>query len=380
VAENLTLSNIVKRFGQMTAVDHLNLDVQEGEFLTLLGPSGCGKSTTLRLIAGLERPNEGTVQLGDRVLSAGGQRVFTPPEKRGMGMVFQSYAVWPHMTVEQNVGFPLKLRRVPRAEQQERVANVLRLVGLDGLGARGATQLSGGQQQRVALARALVHNPSVLLLDEPLSNLDAKLREQMRLELRLLQRRLKITTIFVTHDQAEAMVLSDRIVVMNHGRVEQIGGPDDIYERPATRFVMDFVGRVNYLQGVARTDNGTAQIYCEGADVSIAALASDELRGDERVTLCIRPEDVSVLPSTVQRKETDWRATVQAVTYLGHRVEYLLTVGSVTIMAEGAAAARVAEGEDVYLRIPRESIRAWTRDGDGDRTTMGSGAAVEVLA
>jgi iron(III) transport system ATP-binding protein len=245
VAENLTLTNVVKRFGHLTAVDHLNLDVQEGEFLTLLGPSGCGKSTTLRLIAGLERPNEGTIKLGDRIMSSGESRVFTPPEKRGMGMVFQSYAVWPHMTVAQNVGFPLKLRRVPRAEQQERVSNALRMVGLEGLESRGATQLSGGQQQRVALARALVHNPSVLLLDEPLSNLDAKLREQMRLELRLLQRRLQITTIFVTHDQAEAMVLSDRIIVMNHGHVEQIGGPDEIYERPNTRFVMDFVGRVN---------------------------------------------------------------------------------------------------------------------------------------
>jgi ABC-type Fe3+/spermidine/putrescine transport system ATPase subunit len=374
VAENLTLSNIVKRFGQMTAVDHLNLDVQEGEFLTLLGPSGCGKSTTLRLIAGLERPNEGTIKLGDRIMSSGEGRVFTPPEKRGMGMVFQSYAVWPHMTVAQNVGFPLRLRRVPRSELQERVTNALRLVGLEGLESRGATQLSGGQQQRVALARALVHNPSVLLLDEPLSNLDAKLREQMRLELRLLQRRLKITTIFVTHDQAEAMVLSDRIVVMNHGRVEQIGGPDDIYERPDTRFVMDFVGRVNYLQGVARSANGAAQIYCESANLSLAAQPSDELRGDERVTLCIRPEDISVLPKSAQPQETDWPATVQAVTYLGHRVEYLLTVGSATIMAEGAAAARLAEGDDVHLRIPREAIRAWTRDNEGDRTAVAVGA------
>jgi len=378
VAENLTLSNIVKRFGQTTAVDHLNLDVQEGEFLTLLGPSGCGKSTTLRLIAGLERPNEGTVSLGGRVLSSGEQRVFTPPEKRGMGMVFQSYAVWPHMTVEQNVGFPLKLRHVSRDEQRERVRESLRMVGLEGLGSRGATQLSGGQQQRVALARALVHNPSVLLLDEPLSNLDAKLREQMRLELRLLQRRLKITTIFVTHDQAEAMVLSDRIVVMNHGRVEQIGGPDDIYERPATRFVMDFVGRVNYLQGVARSINGVAQIVCEGADLTLTALPSEELAGEQRVTLCIRPEDVAVLPINAQHEDTDWRATVQAVTYLGHRVEYLLTVGSVSIMAEGAAASRLGEGDEVRLRIPRECIRAWTRDNEAERIPIVAGTGMEV--
>jgi ABC-type Fe3+/spermidine/putrescine transport system ATPase subunit len=377
VAENLTLTNVVKRFGHLMAVDHLNLDVQEGEFLTLLGPSGCGKSTTLRLIAGLERPNEGTIQLGDRILSSGESRVFTPPEKRGMGMVFQSYAVWPHMTVAQNVGFPLHLRRVPRAEQQERVSNALRMVGLEGLESRGATQLSGGQQQRVALARALVHNPSVLLLDEPLSNLDAKLREQMRLELRLLQRRLQITTIFVTHDQAEAMVLSDRIVVMNHGHVEQIGGPDEIYERPNTRFVMDFVGRVNYLQGVARFVDGATQIHCDGANVSLSAMPSDELVGDERVTLCIRPEDVSVLPLTAERQATDWPATIQAVTYLGHRVEYLLTVGSVTLMAEGAAAARLSEGDEVQLRIPREAIRAWTRDNEGDRTAVAVGAGAE---
>jgi iron(III) transport system ATP-binding protein len=378
VAENLTLSNIVKRFGQMTAVDHLNLDVEEGEFLTLLGPSGCGKSTTLRLIAGLERPDEGTISLGGSVMSSGEDRVFTPPEKRGMGMVFQSYAVWPHMTVEQNVGFPLKLRRVPSAELKERVRDSLRLVGLDGLESRGATQLSGGQQQRVALARALVHNPSVLLLDEPLSNLDAKLREQMRLELRLLQRRLKITTIFVTHDQAEAMVLSDRIVVMNRGCVEQIGGPDDIYERPATRFVMDFVGRVNYLQGVARSVNGLAHIVCDGADLTVTALPSDGLTGEQRVTLCIRPEDVSVLPTSAQHEETDWRATVQTVTYLGHRVEYLLTVGSVTLMAEGAAAARLAEGDEVRLRIPREAMRAWTRDTDSERELAVAAAPAEV--
>src|SRR5262245_58127938 len=240
-------TGLVKAFGPLIAVNTLSLEAKAGEFLTLLGPSGCGKTTTLRLIAGLERPDRGEIHLGDRLLSSATTGLFVPPERRGMGMVFQSYAIWPHMTVFENVAFPLRELRRPRTEIRERVMAILNTVGLGALADRPAPMLSGGQQQRVALARALVSNPQVLLLDEPLSNLDARLREEMRFELRDMQARLGITSIFVTHDQAEAMTLSDRIIVMHAGRVEQGGRPEDVHQRPRTRFVMDFLGRANQL-------------------------------------------------------------------------------------------------------------------------------------
>ena len=240
-------TGLVKMFGTVTAVNDLSFEAKAGEFLTLLGPSGCGKTTTLRLVAGLERPDRGEIQVGGRLLSSATSGLFVPPERRGMGMVFQSYAIWPHMTVFENVAFPLQELRVPRAEIRERVMTILGTVGLGELHARPAPMLSGGQQQRVALARALVSNPEVLLLDEPLSNLDARLREEMRFELREMQAKLGITSVFVTHDQAEAMTLSDRIVVMNAGRIEQEGSPQEVYQRPSTRFVMDFLGRANHL-------------------------------------------------------------------------------------------------------------------------------------
>lgn len=361
MAANLKLTGVSKLFGRTVAVQDLHLEVNAGEFLTLLGPSGCGKSTTLRLIAGLERANSGTIELGDRVLTSVERNTFVPPEKRGMGMVFQSYAVWPHMTVEQNVAFPLKLRHVPGDEQRRRVGEVLHLVGLEGYEARGATQLSGGQQQRVALARALVHNPAVLLLDEPLSNLDAKLRDQMRLELRLLQGRLKITTIFVTHDQAEAMVLSDRIVVMNQGNVEQIGSPDEIYEQPGSRFVMDFVGRVNYLPAtVLNCAEQSATIRSDDGGIEFQYARANSLRAGQGVTLCIRPEDVTLVRGGESPQPTDWPASVQEVTYLGHRVEYLLQLGKLTMQAEGPVSDRFRQGESLYLRVQRDAVRVWT--------------------
>src|SRR5437870_7653762 len=230
-------TGLVEMFGTVTAVNDLSFEAKAGEFLTLLGPSGCGKTTTLRLVAGLERPDRGEVQVGGRLLSSANSGLFVPPERRGMGMVFQSYAIWPHMTVFENVAFPLQEMRVPRPEIRQRVRAMLETVGLGGLEDRPAPMLSGGQQQRVALARALVFNPEVLLLDEPLSNLDARLREEMRFELRDMQARLGITSIFVTHDQAEAMTLSHHIIVMNAGRLEQHGTPEDVYRRPRTQFV-----------------------------------------------------------------------------------------------------------------------------------------------
>src|SRR6059036_2042025 len=264
-------SGLVKTFGTVVAVNDLSFEAKAGEFLTLLGPSGCGKTTTLRLVAGLERPDRGEIQVGGRPLSSTESGLFVPPERRGMGMVFQSYAIWPHMTVYENVAFPLQELRVPRAETRERVMAMLGTVGLGDLHARPAPMLSGGQQQRVALARALVSNPQVLLLDEPLSNLDARLREEMRFELRDMQARLGITSIFVTHDQAEAMTLSDRIIVMNGGRVEQEGSPEAVYQRPSTRFVMDFLGRANHLPARVekRPDGWIAVVDGHGSELAL---------------------------------------------------------------------------------------------------------------
>ena len=242
----IEIQNLFKRFKEVVAINRIGFEVNQGEMLTLLGPSGCGKTTTLRCIAGLEKPDEGDIVIdGKPMLSQG----FVPPSKRGIGMVFQNYAVWPHMKVFNNIVYGLKLKKVPRPEIQEKAHKVLELVGLEGLEDRYPSQLSGGQQQRVALARALVTNPKVLLLDEPLSNLDAKLREELRFEIKSLVRRMDITSVYVTHDQAEAMVISDRIAVMDSGNVVQLGKPKEIYEKPANKFVADFIGTTNFIAG-----------------------------------------------------------------------------------------------------------------------------------
>jgi putative spermidine/putrescine transport system ATP-binding protein len=284
----LQLSSLTKRFGAMTAVDALDLVVAQGEFVTLLGPSGCGKTTTLNMIAGFLTPDAGSISLQGRAVQS------LPPFRRDLGLVFQDYALFPHMTVAENVGFGLRMRRVARDEIERRVAEALELVQLSGLGERRPLQLSGGQRQRVALARALVIRPAMLLLDEPLSNLDLKLREEMRVEISALQRRLGIATVFVTHDQGEALTMSDRIAVMREGHVEQIGTPADIYERPATRFVAGFIGAANLVDGP------------DGAVV---------IR-PERLKLCAPGRE----PSDTRR----WPVRVERVVYVGPRIELRL--------------------------------------------------------
>jgi len=249
----LVLSSISRRFGGVTAVDRVSLTLQAGEFVSLLGPSGCGKTTTLRMVAGFLDPSEGTIEMDGRRLSSPGATV--PPEKRNMSMIFQSFAIWPNMTVAQNVAFGLEVRRLPRDEIRIKVRRILDVVQMGHLEGRYPQELSGGQQQRVALARAIVVQPTVLLLDEPLSNLDANLREEMRYEIRRLHDEFHITTIYVTHDQAEAMVTSDRIAVMNQGRIEQVDAPRALYARPRTRFVAGFIGRTNLLGGLVRGDD-----------------------------------------------------------------------------------------------------------------------------
>jgi ABC-type Fe3+/spermidine/putrescine transport system ATPase subunit len=310
----VTIQGVVKRFGAVTAVDAVDLTVADGELFTLLGPSGCGKTTLLRLLAGFYQPDGGTIRFGDRVVNG------LAPYERRIGMVFQNYALWPHMTVAENIGYGLRLRRLPGEEVGRRLQEGLRKVNLTGFEARYPGQLSGGQQQRVALARALVLNPDILLLDEPLSNLDAKIRIQVRAEIRRLQRELAITTIYVTHDQEEALSLSDRVAVMRDGRVLQVGPPRDLYERPRTRFVADFVGTNNLVPGevesraaegvdmVVRTALGPLRVIANGA---VSA----------RCVLAVRPENVALGPAaTGEGNRVAGR--VSLVSYLGSTVRY----------------------------------------------------------
>ena len=326
-------TGLVKTFGRVTAVNDLSLEARAGEFLTLLGPSGCGKTTTLRLIAGLERPDQGEIHLGSRLLSSSDAGLFVPPERRGMGMVFQSYAIWPHMTVFENVAFPLQELRRPRPEIRERVMAILNTVGLGGLHDRPAPMLSGGQQQRVALARALVSNPQVLLLDEPLSNLDARLREEMRFELRDMQARLGITSIFVTHDQAEAMTLSDRIIVMNAGHIEQEGRPEDVYQRPSTRFVMDFLGRANHLPArMARGDDEGWVAVVDGRAFGVRVSGTEEWAEGQEVLLAFRPEGVE---ARAAEGDGAWVGVVRSSVYVGGHVEYVVDLGGFSVRAVG---------------------------------------------
>src|SRR3954471_2675713 len=254
----LQVEGLVKTFGSVRAVDDVSFTVRDGEFLPLLGPSGCGKSTTLAAQGGLDRSDQGRILLGDEVFFDGGRGIFVPPERRNVGLVFQSYALWPHMTVAENLEFPLRLRRMPRRERAERISEALHLVEMSEYGARYPFALSGGQQQRVALARTLVYRPRLLLLDEPLSNLDAKLRERARSWLRHLQRNLRVTTVYVTHDQSEALALSDRIAVMNGGKIAQLADPHTIYERPPNSFVADFIGSSNFWPGIVAEAGDTA--------------------------------------------------------------------------------------------------------------------------
>ncbi|HET9403510.1 MAG TPA: ABC transporter ATP-binding protein [Burkholderiales bacterium] len=285
----ISVEHLTKRFGPLAVVSDVSLSIQEGELFTLLGPSGCGKTTLLRLIAGFYGPDAGEVRFGDRVVNA------VPPHERGIGMVFQNYALWPHMTVSGNVSYGLKLRKVPATEMATRVQGVLEKVKLGGLGDRYPGQLSGGQQQRVALARALVLNPQILLLDEPLSNLDAKIRVQVRAEIRKLQRELGITTIYVTHDQDEALTLSDRIAVFNQGKVFQVGPPKALYERPANRFVADFIGINNFIEGkVVSVDGAQRRLSAESAFGELAAICDAPLKAGDRCLICVRPENIAM--------------------------------------------------------------------------------------
>jgi ABC-type Fe3+/spermidine/putrescine transport system ATPase subunit len=366
----LALDRVGKRFGETEAVQSVSLSIRRGEVFTLLGPSGCGKTTTLRLVAGLERPDAGEITLRDRLVASAPRRLFVPPNRRNLGMVFQSYAVWPHMTVFENVAYPLALRGLGKAVVRDRVARVLDLVGLGGMEARPGTLLSGGQMQRLALCRALVYEPDLLLLDEPFSNLDAKLREQMRGEVKLLQRRLGITVLFVTHDQVEALSLSDRIAVMQRGRVEQVGAPRALYERPTSAFVRDFLGQTVVLAGRV-AESASARVGesvtvamngpLSGRTLSGRSAAAGPLAPGAEATITIRPEDIRVTPDDPGGGDAPHLlGTIDALFFVGDRYEARVALGDEQCIVLLLTRTREwREGERVRLGFPPEMVSVW---------------------
>ncbi len=363
----LRICSLYKTFNRVVAVNRLDLDIREGEFFTLLGSSGCGKTTTLRLLGGLEKPDEGEIYLGDRCLVSRGRNLFVKPEKRDMGMVFQSYALWPHMTVFENVAYPLKLRGVKGRDIRKKVAEALGLVGLEGYEERPAPALSGGQQQRVALARALIFSPRVLLLDEPLSNLDARLRDGMRLQIKALQRRLGVTVLFVTHDQIEGLSLSDRIGVMHVGRLEQVGTPEEVYYRPRTPFVRDFLGNTFVLTGrVAEVAADAVRLavneFPESPMVSIPLSSwQNTAHAGQEVVLAIRPEKIRLWSSVPEGTKNLLSTTLEAINFLGDRYEYTVKVGSENRVVVLPAFESHRPGSRVFLELRSEGISLWPK-------------------
>jgi iron(III) transport system ATP-binding protein len=362
----VTITNLSKHYGGvggMPALSTLDLTIGNNQFVTLLGPSGCGKTTTLRLIAGYMAPDGGTIHVDGRLLSSK-DRV-TPPEQRGMGMVFQNYAVWPHKTVFENVAFGLKLRKVPNADMRSRVDTALALVNLAGYGDRLPSQLSGGQQQRVALARSLVVEPEILLLDEPLSNLDAKLREHMRTELKHLQRRTGITFIYVTHDQAEALALSDKIAVMHAGRLQQFGTPHEVYAHPATRMVADFMGHVNLVPArVLDAADGHGSLSLAGVLTTRARI--DLAKPGEEVDVAVRPENILIGKAAGHGATTSQTADAKVTdkTFLGNMNEYLVALASGPVLrVQTHPKQDYAVGDAVSLALEPSELSVFRRDG-----------------
>jgi iron(III) transport system ATP-binding protein len=347
---DVKVSHLNKQFGTNVVLDDIDFTIRDGEFFTLLGPSGCGKSTTLNCVAGLEQPSGGSISVGDTTFVDTERKLFVPPEGRNLGMVFQSYALWPHKTIAANLAMPLQIRKAGKAEQRRLIDDALDKVGLLHLRERYPHQLSGGQQQRVALARALVYSPSVLLLDEPLSNLDAKLREQARAWLKRLQEDLGITTVYVTHDQDEALALSDRIAVMSGGHMLQVGTPQEIYETPATAEVAAFVGRCNFLKAtVTETTRDGAVLELAANDQALSVTTTQQLGAGDTVTVAIRPERLSVLaaPDQAAPGANVISAEVLTTSYLGSRFEYDLKVGDLVVQVvsdRGGLTGRVSLG------------------------------------
>ena len=357
----LSIQSLMKTFiardgTRVHAIDGVSLDVEQGKLLTLLGPSGCGKTTTLRCVAGLERPDSGGIAIGGNTVYDSANRVLVPANQRGIGMVFQSYAIWPHMTVFENVAFPLRVakdKKYSREDVERRVNRALDMVRLSGFGDRAATQLSGGQQQRLALARGLVREPSLLLLDEPLSNLDAKLREQMRFELKRLQLELGVTTLYVTHDQAEALALSDEIAVLNAGKVIQRGTPHDIYHRPNCEFVADFIGSTNMLEGTldgAPGADGRGRVTTRHG--AVACTFATPVSAGAAVEVIVRPEDIIVSASGAG--ENTFSGRIVNRIFLGDLIDYEISVGDDTFRVRARPEWDFGIGSNVAVSLPAE--------------------------
>jgi spermidine/putrescine transport system ATP-binding protein len=347
---------------EVTAVDNVTLPIHDGEFFSMLGPSGCGKTTTLRMIAGFEHPTAGEIYIHGRPMG------LTPPYQRNTNMVFQSYALFPHMNIARNVAFGLEMKKVSKAESDRRVQEVLEMVRLPNFGTRRPDQLSGGQQQRIALARALVNRPEVLLLDEPLGALDLKLRKEMQLELKTLQQEVGITFVYVTHDQEEALTMSDRIAVMNQGKVLQVGTPTEIYERPSCRFVADFIGETNFLNGVVeQQQENMATVVVDGA-LPVMALSDQELSPGQRVTVAVRPEKIRLLPHPARGEHNSFPVQVEQVVYVGTDTRF-----------------RVRLSENVRLAVREQNListpdpNAYYRDSGGQTYAVWLNDAGRIL-
>lgn len=356
----LMIENLTKSFGEIIAVNNFNIVVETGKLLVLLGPSGCGKTTTLRCIAGFEKPDTGRITLGDKVVTDPRNGINLPSEKRGLGMVFQSYAIWPHLTVFDNVAYGLKMRKWPRAKIKERVEEMLELTGLQGLGARPAPMLSGGQMQRVALARSLAYRPDVLLLDEPLSNLDSKLRERLRFELREIQLRIGITAVYVTHDQSEAVSLADEIILMKEGLIEQQGTAEDIYNKPKSAYVADFIGSANLVPAVVKGEEGNCYLLETPEKVQIKANKTDNaFNKGQSVKLVMRPENIYL-----SKKKQDgwsvnsWQGDVIVPNYLGTQTRYIISLNQRRLFVTMLGSSQAFQAnEKVYVNIPPEDVQ-----------------------
>jgi iron(III) transport system ATP-binding protein len=351
---SVELRDLTKRFGSVTVVDNVALKIDHGQLICLLGPSGCGKTTTLRLIAGFLEPSSGEIHVGDRLVSSAARTL--PPEQRKMSMIFQSYALWPHMTVTENIVYGLRLRKIDRHTIAKKLKSILQTTKLEALAERYPGELSGGQQQRVALARALVVEPETLLLDEPLSNLDANLREEMRFEIRRLHDEYRYTTVYVTHDQSEAMTTADLIAVMSGGKIDQLGTPEDIYDRPQSEFVARFIGSSNVIKGTARDEN---HISFSGATLRVVGA---KLNANQDAAIAIRQHDIELSTSAPALAGNTLKATVTRQVFLGANRDYMLeTSDGTSLRAVTSPQIAIPAGTEVWLTLPAERCRALRR-------------------